>query len=226
MFLTPKSSLELIDTWDVVGLVGTGSIDCACKDLFVPDHMTLGAHQVKGGPTPGSEVNPAPLYRQPVAALFPHLIAGPLLGMAASVHDTCVGAMRSRISTYNKSKVSDHATTQLRISRAAASIDAARLLLVDNCHESARVAASGNVPSIEDKMRWRRDAAFAATLSAEGANHLCRTTGGSAIYNKNPLQRQIRDLNAGLAHIGVSEDVNGVGYGRVALGLSSDNPNV
>lgn len=226
MFLAPKSSIEVIDTWDVVGLVGTGSLDTACEDLFVPAHMTLGAHEVKGGPTPGSEVNPAALYRLPVAALFPHLIAAPLLGMAASVRDTCVGAMRARVSTYNKSKVSDHATTQLRISRAAASIDAARLLLVANCHEATRIAVAGKVPSIEDKMRWRRDAAFAATLSADGANQLCRTTGGSAIYKKNPLQRQIRDLNAGLGHIGVSEDVNGVGYGRVALGLPSDSPNV
>ena len=84
------------------------------------------------------------------------------------------------------------------------------------------MATAGDRPTVEAKMRWRRDGAYAATLAGEAANRLFRSTGGGGIYDKNPLQRQYRDMNAGLAHIGVSMDVNGVGYGRVALGLAPD----
>ena len=75
-------------------------------------------------------------------------------------------------------------------------------------------------------MRWRRDAAHTAAMSAEAPDRLYRTCGGSANLNTTPLQRQFRDLHAGLGHIGVSWDVNGAGFGRVAPGLPSDNPNV
>ena len=82
MVVVPKASLEVTDTWYVAGLAGTGSKDVACQDVFVPAHMTLSSPEVRGGPTPGSGINPSPLYTPPVAALFPHLIAAPILGAA------------------------------------------------------------------------------------------------------------------------------------------------
>lgn len=226
MVVIPKSSLEVIDTWHVAGLAGTGSKNVACQDVFVPAHMTLGALEVRGGPTPGSDINPSPLYTLPVASLFPHLIAAPITGMAMGVYAEFVGTVRSRVSTFNKSRIADHTTTHLHIGEAGVLIDCARLLLRSNCEEATRTAEAGMVPTIEDKMRWRRDAAYAATMSVQAADQLYRTSGGGANYMTNPLQRQFRDIHAGLGHIGVSWDVNGVGFGRVALGLPPDNPNV
>ncbi len=226
MVVVPKASLEVIDTWHVAGLAGTGSKNVACQDVFVPAHMTLSALEVRGGPTPGSGINPSPLYTLPVAALFPHLIAAPILGMAMGAYADFVETVRSRVSTFNKSRIADHTTTQLRIGEAGVLIDCARLLLRSNCEEATRIAEAGMVPTIEDKMRWRRDAAYAATMSAQAADQLYRTSGGDANFITNPLQRQFRDIHAGLGHIGVSWDVNGTGFGRVALGLPPDNPNV
>ncbi len=224
MFLLPKSDVELIDTWDVTGLVATGSVDTSVKDVFVPAHRTLAATDVRGGPTPGAAVNPAPLYQLPVAALFPHLIAAPVAGMAMGVSDTCLTSMQARVSTYSRSKVSDFATMQLRLSDAMAANDAAMALLYAGCREADAIAVTGGMPDMATKMRWRRDAAFTATMAADATDRLYRAQGGGAIYAKNPLQRQFRDLHAGLGHIGVSNDANGVAYGRIALGLEADNP--
>ena len=41
MFLVPKKDVRLIDTWDVVGLRGTGSFSFEIDDLFVPDAHTF-----------------------------------------------------------------------------------------------------------------------------------------------------------------------------------------
>ncbi|MBL6957374.1 MAG: acyl-CoA dehydrogenase [Rhodospirillales bacterium] len=226
MVVVAKSDLELIDTWQVSGLAGTGSKDTACEKLFIPDHMTLGAREVRGDPTPGAAVNPSPLYRMPVLALFSHLISGPILGMAAGLNDSALDFFKARVSAYNASKVADHTTVHLKLAKAGVMIDSARLLLKDNCREAAEFAWAGTMPPDEAKMRWRRDSAYAAQLCGKAGSMLFHACGGSGIYDKSPLQRQLRDLNAGMVHIGVSFDVNGVGYGRVALGLEPDNPNV
>jgi len=224
LFLAPKSALKPIDTWDVLGLVGTGSIDVEGDAIFVPAHMALDAEAIKGGPTPGSAVNPSPLYRLPVWALLPHVIGAPIIGMAKGIYDVCVEATAERVSTFNASKVAEHATTQLRIAEAGAAADAARALLVDNCREATRIAEAGETPSSEAKYRWRRDGAYGTNLAGDSGAQLYRNAGGAGIFATNPLQRRFRDMNAGLAHIGVSMAVNGVGHGRVALGLEPDNP--
>ena len=82
VFLVPASDYTLIDTWDALGLKGTGSHDVAIEDAFVPEHMTVPVSAIAGGPTPGSEVNPAPVFQIPVFALFPYVLSGPAAGNA------------------------------------------------------------------------------------------------------------------------------------------------
>ena len=38
--LVPRADYEILDTWHVSGLRGSGSHDVAVRDLFVPDAMT------------------------------------------------------------------------------------------------------------------------------------------------------------------------------------------
>jgi hypothetical protein len=48
--------------------------------------------------------------------------------------------------------------------------------------------------------------------------------GGSALFERNPLQRVWRDVHGGSAHIVFQWDVHGVAFGRVELGLPSGLP--
>ncbi len=226
MLAVRKSDIEVIDTWDVVGLVGTGSQDVACEDLFVPEHRTLNPRDARGGPTPGSAVNAHPIYRLPLLSLFPHVIAGPILGIASGAYDDYVGEIRTKTATYNKSKLAEHTTMQLRIAEAGALIDAARLLLHSNCDEATGIAEAGVVPSGHQKVRWRRDGAYAAGMCAKAVDVVFAAAGGGANYRRNPMQRHFRDIHAAVAHIGVAWDVNGAEFGRAAVGLPHGNPNV
>ena len=226
IFVVEKSDIEVIDTWDVAGLAGTGSKDVACENLFVPEHMTLNARDTRGGATPGSAVNENPIYRLPVLALFPHIIAGTILGIARGAYDDYVGDIRTRTATYNKSKLADHTAMQLRIAEAGALIDAARLMLHSNCGEAAAIAEAHGVFSDDDKARWRRDGAYAACMCVKAVDVIYAAAGGDANYRRNPLQRHFRDIHAGVSHIGVAWDVNGAEFGRTAVGLPHGNPNV
>src|SRR5919198_3897692 len=82
IFLLHRSQYKIIDNWYAGGLRGTGSKDVEAKEQFIPEHRTLAVADTKGGPTPGSAVNPGPLYRIPVFALFPYMLSGVALGVA------------------------------------------------------------------------------------------------------------------------------------------------
>lgn len=41
LFLLHQDQYEVLDTWHVTGLKGTGSADLTAQDVFVPEHMTL-----------------------------------------------------------------------------------------------------------------------------------------------------------------------------------------
>src|SRR5437868_12452855 len=71
IFLVHKNDYEIIDTWNSVGLRGTGSNDVEVHDAFVPDPLTVAVSDLAGGPTPGSAANPNALYALPVFSLFP-----------------------------------------------------------------------------------------------------------------------------------------------------------
>jgi len=226
MFLVPKSALEVIDTWDVAGLAATGSHDVACKDLELPAYMTLAARDVRGDLTPGSAVNPGPLYRQSVAALFPHLIASLVIGMAQDMYDQTIERFGAGTSLSSKSPIAEHGTIQSRVAEAGAQLDAARLLLHKGFQESLRLAEAETVPSVADKLRWRRDGTYAAVLASTVGTSLFRAAGGNAIRLSNPMQRHVRDINAAMGHFHVNWDANSAAYGRVAMGLAPDNPNI
>src|SRR5258708_34598562 len=80
MFLVPRAELEIVDTWDVVGLRGTGSHDIVVKNAFVPAHRTqpfVNGFRATGA---GQAVNTAPLYRLPFGQIFSRGVSTPCLG--------------------------------------------------------------------------------------------------------------------------------------------------
>ena len=89
--------------------------------------MTVAVNDLGGGPTPGSAVNPNALYALPVFSLFPYVLSGVALGNAQACLDDYVELARHRASTYNRAKIGDLQSTQIKIAEASAKIDAARL---------------------------------------------------------------------------------------------------
>ena len=218
-FIVPVDQCTQIDTWDAAGLSATGSLDVACEDVFVPEHMTLRAADTRGGPTPGSARNPQPLYRQSVGGLFPHMVATNLHGMARGMYDLCVERFAARESTQAKTRIAGLVTVHHHLAEAGVKLDAGRFLIRNSFDESLAYAEAGEVPPAEATLRWRRDGAYVATLASEAAALLHRTTGASAVYKSNAMQRQLRDLQTGLTHAHISFDINGTAYGRAILGV-------
>jgi 3-hydroxy-9,10-secoandrosta-1,3,5(10)-triene-9,17-dione monooxygenase len=222
IFLSPASDYTIIDTWHVMGLAGTGSKDVVAQDAFVPEYRSVAVEQITGGPNQGSRVNQSVLYQLPAVSLFAFCIAGVSLGIAQGAIEYFSETTRTRLSNYTGRNLADFNTLQVHLAEAAAITDAAHAVMLSDCNEAERIVADGGVPSLEQRARYRRDGAYAATLCTRAVDVLFTASGGGAIYARNPLQRAFRDVHAANAHYTLNWDINGAMYGRVALGLSPD----
>src|SRR5436189_292130 len=176
----------------------------------------------RGRATPASGVNSSVLYQLPAISLFAFCIAGVSLGIAQGAIEYFTQTTKTRTSYYTGRNLADFVTLQIHLGEAGAVVDAARSVMLGDCDEATRIVEEGNVPSLEQRARYRRDGAYAATLCTKAVDVLFQATGGGAIYARNPLQRAFRDVHAANAHYVLNWDINGAMYGRVALGLSPD----
>lgn len=224
VFLLPASDYRIIDTWRAAGLRGTGSNDVQVEDVFIPEHRTLPVELMKGCAAPGAAVNPAALYRLPVFDMFPYVVAATSLGIAQAAVEQFAEDTRHRVTSYSTTLLSDHATTQARLGEAAAAADAAELVLISNCGHAMMAAEANRVLAAEEKIRLRRDGAYAARLCTRAVDLLFEAGGGELLYEDKPMQRAFRDVHAAQSHYALAWDVAAVSAGKCMLGIAADMP--
>jgi len=221
-FLLHRSQYEIHDTWFAGGLRGTGSKDVEAKEVFVPEHRTLAVADTKGGPTPGSAVNPGPLFQIPVFGLFPYFLSGVALGIAEGLIDDFASGSAGR-GKMTGAKISAVQSVQLRLGEAAAFARASRLFQETNCREAQALVARGVVPDLRAKARYRLEGAYAVDWAARAVDTMFMLSGASGLYESGHVARAFRDAHAVRQHFSFNTDVAGTTYGRVALGMPSDN---
>jgi alkylation response protein AidB-like acyl-CoA dehydrogenase len=220
VLLVRAKEAEILDDWHVVGLRGSGSNSVTVKDVFVPQHRTVGAAQFLGVDPPSSRAKTTPVYRSAMSPLLTLVLAAPALGLARSALEDFQERIPGRSIPYTfYGKQSEAAVTHLRAGEAALKIDAAGALaraVADEVDDAARRDAP---VSVQDRMRLRAQSAYVSRLSLEAAETLYLAAGGSAISEKSALQRICRDLHAANLHGLACFDTNVETYGRVLLGL-------
>ena len=222
-FLVPKSDYAIEDDWEVVGLCGTGSKTLIFDDVFVPDHRLLTFRETTTGCTPGSKVHGNPGFTIPMLSNIPSCLAATAVGAAAGALDHYLEATSARVTrgavAGGNRRMSEFATVQLRLSEAAASVDAAREVLLRDLRLRATTARTGGEITVEDRITSRRGQAFAVSLAIRAAEALNASTGGHGLALSNPVQRAWRDANAVGRHISLNWDAVGTMYGQMAFGL-------
>ena len=224
VFLLPEADYDAVDNWFVTGLSATGSKDVKVEDKFVAEHMTVSPLDWRGGDSPGSPVNPSALFKLPVISIFPYCISGVSLGIAQGALDRYVAHTRKRVSTYTGAKVAQFSNVHISLAEAGALIEAAERMMDYDCAEVTRIADEGGTPTLDQKVRYRRNGAYTTTLCVRAVDILFSLTGGAALFENNPIQRSFRDIHACKAHIALAWEPAASLYGRVALGLPADSP--
>ncbi|MGH7034357.1 MAG: acyl-CoA dehydrogenase family protein [Stellaceae bacterium] len=224
-FLLPKADVTIHhESWKVMGLAGTGSKDVSVADAFVPSHRLLLMQDAYDGVSPGAKLNPYPLYRLPMMSVFPLCLSAPGVGVAKGAVARYIEMMKSFTTKSRGQTVADFHNSQIRLAEASALVDGAELLLQRDVRESMAIRASGRQLTIEERVRNRRDHAWAAETSLRAVDLLYKMTGGAGLHDGNALLRSFRDAHAIGMHLGNNWDVAGPLYGSVMLGRPPASP--
>jgi 3-hydroxy-9,10-secoandrosta-1,3,5(10)-triene-9,17-dione monooxygenase len=227
MCLVPRDDYEIVDDWHVLGMRSTGSKSVRATDLFVPEHRALSMYVIRGGTEfPGWGANPNPMYRVPLAALGSHCLAGAGVGNAEAALELTIEAIKARSTSYTGVRMRDFQAIQLRVARAGAQVDAARLSIRADCLEAERIAEEGRAPTLEEKLRFKRNVAWAMEQCTEAVDALHTLAGANGIYDRYPIQRLFRDQHALAAHIGFSWDAQAAPWALVAMGGEFTSPTI
>ncbi len=225
MCLVPRSDYEIVDDWHVLGMRSTGSKSVRATDVFVPEHRALCMYLARGGDEfPGARVNPNPLYRVPLSALGSHCLSAAGVGNAQAALELTIEAIRERSTSYTAMRMRDFQAVQLRVAAAGAKVDAARLVIRTDCLDAQRIAGEHRAPTVEEKLRFKRNVAYAMGLCTEAVDALHALAGANGIYDRYPIQRLFRDQHALTGHIGFSWDAQGGPWALVALGGDFSSP--
>lgn len=214
MMIMPRADVDLLDTWHVAGLKGTGSGDMAVKDLLVPRERSVSL--VADRP-----VEQGALYLFPVFGLLAIGIAGAASGNARAALDALKSGLSARRPMGSTKSAAERATVQVEYAKADAMLSAARALLFDALHSAWETACRTGDVSLETRARLRLSATHMVRTAADVTRIAYDLGGGSALYLESPLQRRFRDAHAMTQHMMVQPGTYELA-GRVLLGLPTD----
>ena len=96
--ILPRKDYEIVeDSWNVVGLRGTGSKDVIVKDAFVPAYRTMDATKVMDGTAQREAGMTEPLYLMPWSTMFPLGISAATIGIAEGALAAHLDYQRERV---------------------------------------------------------------------------------------------------------------------------------
>lgn len=222
--LVPATQYTIEDTWDVVGLAGTGSKTLILDNVVVPSHRVLTFPQAVTGKTPGAQLyKDQALFNMPLLTGIPSCLAGAGVGAAKGALESYIESISHRVTrgavAGGNNRMAEFATIQLRVAEAAASVDAAREILLRDVTRAQALAGQAEPFPVEDRLLSRRGQSFAVSLALRAVEALNASTGGLGLNMDNPVQRAWRDANAVGRHISMNWDAVGTMVGQHMLGL-------
>lgn len=217
--ILPRSDYAIADDWRTISLMGTASNSILVENAFVPEHRVVDPADVARGSSPGSIVNPSPIFRLPFAPALVFYMASPTMGGATRVFDDWIRQTGNKRAAFTGEAFRDQMPTVVRAGALSARLDAARTVLKTAARGVDAAVSSGEPMSQAFGMRAGRDATFAVRLCVEVVDTCMQYAGGSALFESNSIQKGWRDIHGTSAHYGFNTDFQFGSYGRHILGL-------
>jgi alkylation response protein AidB-like acyl-CoA dehydrogenase len=214
LVLFPAADAEIIDTWTVSGLRGTGSHDIAVRELRVP--VTRSVALTHDRPRAAGA-----LYAFPLFGLLAVGIAAVALGIAGAARDEIMALAGSKTPTGGRRSLAERSTVQAALAEAEAQRASARAFLHESVHAAWTAARADGALDVAGRARLRLAATHATAAAARVVDAAYTLGGGTAVYADSPLQRAFRDVHVVTQHMMVAPATWEL-CGRVLLGLDTD----
>ncbi len=223
--LIPKHAVAVTDDWYAMGLRGTGSKTVTLEDVFVPAHRVLCFREVETRGVPGQAVNDGPLFRGfATSTLFAMVVAAPAPGLAECAIEAYRERLHSRWNARMPSSQTEWPSSQMRLGRARARLDATRLSLRENAVSLMAAIEAGEALSAERRVRYRMEVVEVVRVCTEIVYDLFTDAGTGATMDGSVLQRAFRDIHVLRSHFMLTPDQVAENAGRIQLDLPPKPP--
>ena len=216
-FLVPRQDYEIIDTWHVMGLQGTGSKDIVVEDTFVPEYRTH--HQMDGFrlTNPGYSIHDNPLYRIPWGQIFVRAVATTPIGLLKRMVELYIDGAKNKHSS-DPAKLAGDVATQELLARTSNTIDELETMLHRNMEQMAQYLENDGELPMDIRVRNRYQAAIVVERCLDAALPLISAAGGRSVFLGSELQQAHLDLLTSRSHVANNPISFARNYGAVLLG--------
>ena len=195
MWFLPRDQWEIVDTWDVAGLRGSGSNDVKAEGALVPERFV----DVDLWVLPAQYDNP--VYRMPVPLRLSYNKVAIALGVAKGTIDAFADLAQNKIPMLSTSTLAKRPMAQSRMGEAVAAYRAARAYVMEAMQAvEDELSAGAPVPGPETTLNARLACTHGANACMEVVDLLHNTAGTSGMRMFSPLERKLRDAHGCATH--------------------------
>ncbi len=213
----PKTSAEVIDNWQVIGLRGTGSDSYVVNDLFVPERYSFARDSL-------AELREAgPLYKFTSGMMYAISFSSVSLGIARGALDEFLAFANKKVPRLGQRTMAHNNVVQGEVARSDAKIRAGRAFIRETVEALWDEALRGNRGNREQLRQLRLACTWSINQAQEVVNSAYHLAGSEAIFSNHPLERRLRDIHAGTQQ-GQGRPVQFEHVGQAMLGLEPDGP--
>lgn len=213
-FLVPRSQYDIEDTWDVMGLQGTGSNDVVISEpIFVPDHRTH--KQMDGFNCVNDQENP--MYDLSWAQTFVRVVNSAAIGALKKAVKVFVESKQGN-STTDMTKFAGDVETQERLAKVLNTIGELEAVMYHNFN---KMEAADWKPTLEERIMYRYQASIVIDKAIEAIDTLFDVAGGRSVFNGHPLQQLWHDIHIARCHVANNPTAFARNLGSVTLGMEN-----
>ena len=213
-FLVPRNQYDIEDTWDVMGLQGTGSNDVVISEpIFVPDHRTH--KQMDGFNCVNDQDNP--MYDLSWAQTFVRVVNSAAIGALKKAVKVFVESKQGN-STTDMTKFAGDVETQERLAKVLNTIGELEAVMY---HNFDKMEAASWKPTLEARIMYRYQASIVIDKAIEAIDTLFEVAGGRSVFNGHPLQQLWHDIHIARCHVANNPTAFARNLGSVALGMEN-----
>ncbi|MCB1646107.1 MAG: hypothetical protein KDI36_11675 [Pseudomonadales bacterium] len=224
MYILPRAEAEVLDTWQMSGMVATGSNDIVINNRFVPAHLRVNLADIRAGDSPGARLHETPVFRMPMLPVLGLTAASPAVGCARKVVDLFAERVRERTVYGSTSRQSDNALAQSRLGHLKARITTLEGTLKQTARDTMAWGESGQICPETERAHLRVRIGHIVREARNIVRDVIEASGAHAHNLSSPLQRALRDLETLSCHTVFDLDIATESYGRLLLGLPASSP--
>jgi alkylation response protein AidB-like acyl-CoA dehydrogenase len=190
----PVAEVELLDTWKVRGMRGTGTHHFAVNDVFVPAERTVLS-------VTAPLLEPGPLYRIPRTLAFASGDASVALGLARTCLTTFADLAGAKTPRAMQALLRDQSMIQVTVGHAEASLRSAHAFLTEAVRDIwSQVVATGS-PTLDQRAALRIATTHAIRVASQIVDAVYHAAGATAVYEDHLLQRHFQDIHVITQHL-------------------------